>query len=511
MNPLFQKILGYFDNLFGWLILPCIALLFVFYQTWPLTPILDGHCLWSALLALILSLICTTWLIQASNYFRHLLGFTKGYYSTWDIGRHFQPEQKIQSRIMASLAFPVDLMHLALFSGIPVFGWNLLIMLTKRHLKEWPWEDRILRNLILGAILSVVMSTAYIMVAYSQEIVPVPRKTHGGNKYGLINNSGDWIGSADYDEIMPFPRGALLTAFRKGEKWGYLHKTGRVVLEPELENMEWWKIDDLNQLRLNRFSSIFPKSVILIPFKEGNLWGFVHTNGTWAIPARFDEVRPFSGAPWRKTYFAAVRRGSLWGYIDQAGKEMVKPQFEQAFSFNSQSPSIALVKKNGTWGYLAYPSSFTPLLENDLSQPIRAAIGAANGYVDSEGKFVLPPVYSGAKLFMNGFAMVTFQRTWPQKSDHPQEKTWANGLIDREGKVIAVQFSSYGAWAHENDELENERYFQELEIRSGRSGKQYYLFHYKDKTGVFDPRKGVLIPPVHEYENIGEVMKAEGL
>jgi len=354
-------------------------------------------------------------------------------------------------------------------------------------------------------------------LVYSQEIAPAPRTTHGGIKYGLINNSGDWIGSADYDEIMPFPRGALLTAFRKGEKWGYLYKTGRVALEPEVENLEWWEIDNLDPMSSNRFSSIFSKSTKLVPFKEGNLWGFVHTNGAWAIPARFDEVRPFSGGHWRNTDFAAVRRGSLWGYIDLTGKEMVKPQFEQAFSFidhdgfNSSPPSTALVKRNGMWGNFAYPSSFTPLLENDLSQPMRAAIGASNGYVDSEGKFVLPPVYARAETFMNGFAIVTFQKTWAQKSGHPPKKTWANGLIDRKGKVIVAQFSINGAWVNENDAIETEKPFHELEMRSGSKGNRLYLFNYNDKTGVLDPRKGVLIAPVHEYKNIGEVMQAEGL
>jgi len=59
---------------------------------------------------------------------------------------------------------------------------------------------------------------------------------------------------------------------------------------------------------------------------RGN-WGFIDTNGNWAIQPEFDKARDFSNG------FAAVNKNGQWGFIDQNGNLVIPPQFDSAKDF----------------------------------------------------------------------------------------------------------------------------------------------------------------------------------
>lgn len=66
-----------------------------------------------------------------------------------------------------------------------------------------------------------------------------------------------------------------------------------------------------------------------VAYKEGNLWGFMDTNGEVVIEPEFEEARSFSNG------LAAVKSDGLWGFADVEGRIVIEPQFVDVGYFDS--------------------------------------------------------------------------------------------------------------------------------------------------------------------------------
>ena len=107
------------------------------------------------------------------------------------------------------------------------------------------------------------------------------------------------------------------------------------------------------------------------------------------IPARFDEVLPFSEG------LAAVKVGDLWGYIDTSGKMVIAPQFFHAFSFSGGLASIGadyidLAGKVAISTRYAWVSDFSQGLAEVTTGVGPFDPSAEVGYIDTAGKVVWP-------------------------------------------------------------------------------------------------------------------------
>jgi len=65
-------------------------------------------------------------------------------------------------------------------------------------------------------------------------------------------------------------------------------------------------------------------------------WGFIKTDGSWAINPQFEHASDFSEG------LAAVRNNGEWGFINQQSSFIVNPQFEDVKDFKDD---LAAVKK----------------------------------------------------------------------------------------------------------------------------------------------------------------------
>ena len=87
-------------------------------------------------------------------------------------------------------------------------------------------------------------------------------------------------------------------------RFGYVDRTGRVVIEPAPRTATGGD-EDLLEFREGRAA---------MPGGNGK-WGFIDRAGRWAIPPQFDEVRlPFQDG------LAKVEAADAWGYIDRTGR-----------------------------------------------------------------------------------------------------------------------------------------------------------------------------------------------
>lgn len=67
-------------------------------------------------------------------------------------------------------------------------------------------------------------------------------------------------------------------------------------------------------------------------------WGYIDRTGRIVINPQFEEAGDFSEG------LARVKTGGKWGYIDRTGRFLVNPQFEEAGDF---SQGLARVKLGG--------------------------------------------------------------------------------------------------------------------------------------------------------------------
>jgi hypothetical protein len=81
----------------------------------------------------------------------------------------------------------------------------------------------------------------------------------------------------------------------------------------------------------------------LIPYREGDKWGFCDRNKKIVIPCKYDDVEDFSEG------LAPVELYGKWGFVDKEGKEVIPIKYDGAGSF---SKGLACVELYGKYGYI---------------------------------------------------------------------------------------------------------------------------------------------------------------
>ncbi len=159
-----------------------------------------------------------------------------------------------------------------------------------------------------------------------------------------------------------------LAPVKINHKWGFIDKTGKVVVEPQFN---FWQA---------QFNSSFSDGLVAVNFSSGKdensnvdgnnvsklLWGFADKKGNLVIPPIFmgDYYRP----PYFSEGMASVMASSLfpnsqtllsvsakYGYIDKKGEFLIEPVFDQAYRFVG---GLAIVEVDGKFGFINTKGSF---------------------------------------------------------------------------------------------------------------------------------------------------------
>ena len=125
--------------------------------------------------------------------------------------------------------------------------------------------------------------------------------------------------SQRYDHVYDFSDG--LARIRHNGKYGYIDKSGRVVIQPQ-----FFYADDFSD-GLARIS------------KNGK-WGYIDKNGKIVINPQFEVAYDFSDGLARIKF----NINEKYGYIDKSGKIVIQPQFDNASDFSN---GIAMITQNG--------------------------------------------------------------------------------------------------------------------------------------------------------------------
>ncbi len=153
----------------------------------------------------------------------------------------------------------------------------------------------------------------------------------------------------------PIPLAKPLFRMIQNGKYGFIDRTGAIVIPPQFDELVWGFVGDRAQ------------------YKSNDQYGFIDQTGKPIIPAKYRLAFAFSDG------LALVVVGTKYGYIDKAGTVIIPPKFEEAQAFKE---GLAAVKIGENWGY-----------------------------IDKTGTVVIPPKFDYAMAFAAGLAPVLVDLT----------------------------------------------------------------------------------------------------
>jgi hypothetical protein len=232
-------------------------------------------------------------------------------------------------------------------------------------------------------------------------------------KYGYIDQTGKVVIPPRFDGGRPFSEGLAVVVIchfdRKGEilryRYGYIDKSGTMVIQPRgVESLKW----------LSMFFRGLAFSEGRACMKQGKL-GFIDKTGKMVIPARYNDVQPFSEG------LAAVKVKGKYGYINRSGKIVIPPQFNDAGPFFEGLAPVHGDASRNQGGYIDKSGKLIIngaefVLARAFSEGLAAVMGKKDkyGYIDKSGKFVIPPQFERVGDFSEGLApVILVDAGWP--------------------------------------------------------------------------------------------------
>ncbi|HQH26579.1 MAG TPA: WG repeat-containing protein [Oligoflexia bacterium] len=235
--------------------------------------------------------------------------------------------------------------------------------------------------------------------------------------------------------IRPFSEGLAVVKARKGYSYGYIDKTGAIVIPPQFS--EAWS---------------FSEGLAAVRPPQRKKLGYINSEGKYLIEAQFDAGRRFAEG------LALVIREGVLQYIDKSGKTAIPLEFDDGGDF---SGGMARVVKSGLAGFIdksgriVVPPAYVKA--GDFSEGLAFVCSSAKcGFVDAEGQERISLQFDDAKSFSHGFAPVKVGEHWgyinvngewhvPAKFDEAHEYTEGLALV---GQIKDSAYNSkYGGYS----------------------------------------------------------------
>lgn len=266
--------------------------------------------------------------------------------------------------------------------------------------------------------------------AASEEDNPLFRAEEGG-KWGFINKDGEFVIKPQYDDsYYPFSEG--LAAVQIGGKWGFIDKSNRIVIPAKFTGAESFK---------DGIAAVCEGS----SFAGEDRWIYIDKVGRYIFESKEDlSYRGFDDR------LMSVKKGEKWGYLDTKGTWAIHPKYADTNTFSAGLAGV--VEVDGTAGFINTKGEWVIRLEKAHPNYMGFSEGLAGvfdetegkyGFIDSSGKFVIPPRFREVREFAEGRAAVCVMENdetgWPLRK-------W--GVIDREGEfVVPPRFET--VWSFE--------------------------------------------------------------
>lgn len=258
-----------------------------------------------------------------------------------------------------------------------------------------------------------------------------------GERYGFVDADANIVIPAIYDEVSEFEDG--LARVWRDKRYGCIDANGHTLIPFEYQFIAKF-VDGVALAHLaeggvviidregHRVAPDLPPFDELhaqwvdgrVRVKRNGLFGFAANNGREAVPCLYEDAHT--------TFFrerAAVKRNGLWTIVGLDGSELLPPRYDDIDKFYETTTSVRLGRLYGRIeldGRECVPCTSEVKVHRFLEGRARVDLGpiieygrdgagqlvaAQIGYVDGEGKLVIPHLYETATDFVDGRAWVT--------------------------------------------------------------------------------------------------------
>lgn len=247
----------------------------------------------------------------------------------------------------------------------------------------------------------------------------------------------------------------------------------------------------------------------LVPFRQGDKFGFSKINKKITIGARYDLAHPFAGK------FALVAVGSRdadgvfrgkYGFIDAVGREIIPLEYDAAADFSQSLAKIGKIDSNGSLrvgfideqGAVIIPLKYDEAL--NFTDDNLAAVRTNNkwGFINRQGEQIIPARFDQLNSFSEklaafrlgdkwGFIDVTGRQILPPVYDFAGDFSDAVAPVKKDGKAFFIDASGKEAISFKYD---NAQKFSEKIAQASIGGK----------SGFIDKHGGEAIPLAYADE-----------
>jgi len=223
----------------------------------------------------------------------------------------------------------------------------------------------------------------------------------GIDNFGFINKNGELVYEQEEGDKIPRHFSEGLAQIEKNGKWGYIDKTGKVVIKPQFE-----------------YAAQFSEGLAKIKTKEG--WSYIDNTGSVIIEPKFKSASEFS--EWLAWVYANNINGG--GYINKSGEFIIGLQIKDPNILSAINDPIKAQKRCKNYkdrDNCIKERNFTS--GRDFSEGLAAVCYHGKcGYINRSGEKAIDFKFSRALSFSEGLARVTTDEKW--------------GYIDKTGEIV---------------------------------------------------------------------------
>lgn len=279
-------------------------------------------------------------------------------------------------------------------------------------------------------------------------------------KENHISKHGKLISSCWYRQFDEYSEGLALV--EDNNKYGYIDETGDVIIPITIEKVPFDRnLDSEFSISLHDFRykpGGFKNGLATVNVNRD--FGYINKNGDFEIPCRFKHAHNFSEG------LAAISYGEKWGFINK--QEDVVMQIKYDSVFTGFKNGIAQIYSEHKSGYIDKQGEFVVPCIYDYLGDFKEGLAPARYYgkpcyINMKGERIMMGYYEEMGGWSEGLAVVKC------------EKTCKCGYIDKEGRnIIPCKYDGAGSFLNGIARISNiiTVYYREGEHRYGYINKQ---------------------------------------
>lgn len=261
-------------------------------------------------------------------------------------------------------------------------------------------------------------------------------------KFGFIDKTGRVVVEPKFDYTgIAFGDGAMIVGEMKygRMKYGYVDKNGKTIIPPHYDEATYfseglasvriadkWSVIDKSGATVSKLNLGRPVTFTegLAPVKFNGLYGFVNKDANIVIEPKFELASLFSEG------LAAVKSGGKWGFIDKSGNFAIEPRFNEVNHFKEDRAVVrvgelrGVIDKSGK--FILEPQKFDYIFDEFYGGMLNFSVNRKSGCLDVDGKVAIEPKFDDIYVFEGDATAASVD--------------YKHVFIDKKGRILPISY-----------------------------------------------------------------------